>query len=98
MNKTELQQIIKEELKNVLKAKKTLKEGRGSGPVSKHFKNWSQDVINAAYDIEEELLGKVDKDTMAVIAGAVQDIVDAAWEDGIQSANRAGDTYYGTDH
>ena len=78
MKKSELQSIIKEELKNVLK-KRNISEASSSGPISKYFKKFSKDIIQSAYDIEEALLiAKVDEMTIAIVAGAVQDIVDAA--------------------
>ena len=81
MKKSELQQIIKEELKAALK------EAAGYGPISKYFKGYSKDVLQAAYDIEEALLiAKVDEEVIAIVAGAVQDIVDAATDEAYRDA------------
>lgn len=78
MTKQELRSLIIEEL-NKVKSKKSLKEARGSGRISKRVKYYSQDVINAVYELEEALAGSnVDFDEIGDI---VLDIIDAAAEE-----------------
>lgn len=73
MNKKQLQKIIREEVG------KAVTEARGSGPLTRLVRYHNQDVINAVYELEEELAGSnVDFNEVGDI---IVDIIDAAAEE-----------------
>tara|TARA_R110000868_G_scaffold137052_2_gene350430 strand:+ start:82 stop:483 length:402 start_codon:yes stop_codon:yes gene_type:complete len=73
MKKSLLQKIIREELN------KAITEARGSGPLTRLVRYHNQDVINAVYELEEELAtSNVDFEEIGDI---VVDIIDAAAEE-----------------
>ncbi len=75
MKKSELRQLIREELKAVLSEAPV----KATGSITKHLRNRDNDLIAAVRELEEKLMGAdVDMDSIADI---VIDIIDAAQQE-----------------
>ena len=83
MKNIKLKSLLKEE-KADKAIKGSMKEGRGTGPISKLVRDkYGVDVLNAVYELEETLLSVgAFKNEMADIADIVFEILDAAYDEG----------------
>lgn len=90
MKKSELQQIIKEELKAVL-SEAPVKRKKATGSITKHLRYRDNDLIAAVRELEEELMGAdVDMDSIADI---VIDIIDFAGTEAVDDYKASRDEW-----
>jgi len=89
MKKSELQQIIKEELEKVLSEAPGRKKTTGS--ITKHLNNRDTALVRAARELEEELMG-ADVD-MESIADIVLDIIDLAGTEAVDDYKQSRDEF-----
>ena len=71
--------------------KGSMKEGRGTGPISKLVRDkYGRDVLNAVYELEETLLSVgAFKNEIDNIADIVFEILDAAYDEGYYDGSKS---------